>query len=277
MSNAAEVIDISPVGASPLIPITQQDVTALKKQREILKKFISSQMKEANFKDSQAEDYGEGDFGVIPGTRKKSLLKPGAEKLLRLFGLGARFRLVDKEIDRASNFAIYTYRCEVYHLRTGVVIAECDGSVNSQEVKYKERTVWRKKKLPNGKEVSESVKEVTPIFDILNTIIKMSQKRALIGATILATSASDFFTQDMEADEDPDATKAQESAPTSESKPKPDGTNQNTAPNADAQNAGDFCCGKKMMVSKYPDRETGEYPLYCTTCKSKRFIGTESK
>lgn len=272
-----EVIEVSPVGASPLIPITQQDLTTLKKQREILKKFIASQMKEANFKNPSADDYGEGDYGVIPGTKKKSLLKPGAEKLLRLFGLGARNRLADKEFDRAANFAMYTYRCEVYHLRTNVVIAECEGSVNSQEVKYRERTVWRKKKLPNGKEVSESVKEDTPVCDILNTIMKMAQKRALIGATILATSASDFFTQDMEADEDPAMTKAQDTPPpaTSESKSAGDGTSTST--NAKPEGADDICCGKKMMVSKYPDRETGEYPLYCMTCKSKRFNGAGSK
>jgi hypothetical protein len=243
-----------------------------------LKKFISSQMKEANFKNPSADDYGEGDYGVIPGTKKKSLLKPGAEKLLRLFGLGARNRLADKEFDRVANFAMYTYRCEVYHLRTNVVIAECEGSVNSQEVKYRERTVWRKKKLPNGKEVSESVKEDTPVCDILNTIMKMAQKRALIGATILATSASDFFTQDMEADEDPEMTKAQETAPpTSEPKAAASGTPSATAEDSAPQVADDICCGKKMMVSKYPDRETGEYPLYCMTCKSKRFNGAVSK
>jgi hypothetical protein len=271
-----DVIDVSPVGASPLIPITQQDLTALKKQRELLKKFIASQMKEANFKNPSADDYGEGDYGVIPGTKKKSLLKPGAEKILRLFGLGARNRLADKEIDRAANFAMFTYRCEVYHLRTNVVIAECEGSVNSQEVKYRERTVWRKKKLANGKEVSESVKEDTPVCDILNTIMKMAQKRALIGATILATSASDFFTQDMEADEDPEMTK-QEAAqpPSSEPKAPANGTPSASAPVSDAQEPDDICCGKKMMVSKYPDRETGEYPLYCTNCKSKRFNGTK--
>jgi len=34
--------------------------------------------------------------------------------------------------------------------------------------------------------------------DVVNTIQKMAQKRALVAATLLATSASEFFTQDME-------------------------------------------------------------------------------
>src|ERR1019366_6667026 len=34
--------------------------------------------------------------------------------------------------------------------------------------------------------------------DVVNTIQKMAQKRALVAATLLATSASEFFTQDVE-------------------------------------------------------------------------------
>ena len=36
------------------------------------------------------------------------------------------------------------------------------------------------------------------IADVVNTIQKMAQKRALVGATLIATSASEFFTQDVE-------------------------------------------------------------------------------
>lgn len=36
------------------------------------------------------------------------------------------------------------------------------------------------------------------IYDLVNTIDKMAQKRALIAATLIATNASEFFTQDME-------------------------------------------------------------------------------
>src|SRR5919199_879142 len=34
------------------------------------------------------------DYGVIPGTDKPTLLKPGAEKLCTLFGLSSRFQLI---------------------------------------------------------------------------------------------------------------------------------------------------------------------------------------
>lgn len=130
----------------------------------------------------------DNDYGIIPGTPKKSLLKPGAEKLMKLFGLGARFKLIDKEFDRYENFALFSYECEVYHLKTGIVLATCEGTANSHEKKYKNRSIKQ-----NGVVVDY---EPTPICDILNTLKKMAQKRALVGAVIIATAASDYFTQD---------------------------------------------------------------------------------
>jgi hypothetical protein len=40
------------------------------------------------------------------------------------------------------------------------------------------------------------------VADVVNTIQKMAQRRALVAATLIATSASEFFTQDVE-DADP--------------------------------------------------------------------------
>jgi hypothetical protein len=168
------------------MPVTRDDVEALKQQRELLNEFIKSQLK---------EDI-DGDYATIPGTNKKSLLKPGAEKLLRLFQLGVEVESVDKMIDPKGNFAMFTYRARIYPLRNAdVTIAECEGCCNSQEKKYKERNVWVK--LPNqANKVRQT--EATPVFDIMNTLMKMAQKRAVVGAAILAVGASDFFTQDIE-------------------------------------------------------------------------------
>src|SRR5512139_426489 len=57
------------------------------------------------------------DFGRIPGVDKPTLLKPGAEKLTVLFGLEARFNLVDREERWADNppFFFYRYECVLYH------------------------------------------------------------------------------------------------------------------------------------------------------------------
>lgn len=183
-NEAVLVLDDSKYLGSNL-PVTQADFDDLSNQRKMLKSFVSQQLK------------SDVDFGIIPGTPKPSLFKPGAEKLNRLFGLGAKFTLMDKEFDRPDNFAMYTYKCEIVHLKSGRVIAECEGSCNSQETKYKEKSVYEGK----GQYRKYKGKEATPIADIANTLMKMSQKRAMVGATILACAASDFFTQDLEDDE----------------------------------------------------------------------------
>ncbi len=246
---------------SNLTVVSQQNVDALKKQRELLREFVQSQLVEADFKTGGS---GEGDYGVIPGTKKRCLLKPGAEKIQRLFQLGCRFTLVDKEIDRHANFAMFTYKAEIYSLRNpDIVIADCDGTVNSQEVKYKERNVWRevvdKKGVKTGRK--EQLKEETPIYDVLNTLMKMAQKRAMLGATLLATGASEYFTQDML---DEDDLKIQTPV-------KKEVLKEESAPLIEPQSSEPpICCDKPMMLSKYPDKETGEIPWYCLKCKTKK-------
>lgn len=247
MSAKNEVVEMP----NQMSVVTKQDVESLQSQRGLLRNFVSSQLTEANF-----DKQGEGDFGIIPGTKKRSLFKQGAEKLQRLFQLGCSFEMVDKIIDKEANFAMYTYKARVYSLRDpSKIIAECEASVNSQETKYKERTVW--KKLANGR--SESTKEPTPIYDVLNTIQKMAQKRAMIGATILATGASEYFTQDM-LDEPGDGA----DVPLQAQPPRDSDQQAATAP------AGEppfHTCGKKMMLSKYPNKETGAIDWYCLACK----------
>jgi hypothetical protein len=250
---AQQVQHAQPAGISL---VTRQDVEAMKAQRELLKEFVGSQLVEAKFDDARSASYGEGDYGVIPGTKKRCLFKQGAEKLQRLFRLGCRFRATMQEVDKAANFAMFTYRCEIYLLETGMTIAECEGSANSQEDKYRERTVWKK----NSKGVSESTKEETPIFNVLNTLQKMAQKRAMIGATILATGASEYFTQDVLEPEE--VAKGGATPPPAAAQPE--------QPAAPAGEVAPECCGRPMMVSKYADKETGPVPpFYCVKCKAK--------
>lgn len=167
------------------LPVTREMLNNLKDQRALLSEFVSSQLRKDN------------DYGVIPGTKKASLFKPGAEKIRSLFGLNVRLECTFQTIDRDQNFAMFTYKASVY--KNDNLISECEGSTNSQEQKYKERKVWRQKVVGAGK---EQVLEVTPIFDVINTLQKMAQKRAMVGAIIVAVGASDFFTQDIDDIED---------------------------------------------------------------------------
>ena len=137
------------------------------------------------------------DFGVIPYTGKKpTLFKPGAEKLLKFFRYVPRFNLVEKVMDwnPEKPFFYFNYNCTIYD-RAGKVVAEANGSCNSREKKYAYKQAKNENQPPEPQ---------PPVFTftIVNTLEKMAQKRALIGATLIATCASMFFTQDIEDMED---------------------------------------------------------------------------
>lgn len=204
------------------------------------------------------------DYGVIPGTPKPSLYKPGAEKLRLVYGLSSEHDCIEKVVDLDRPYIDYTYRCTIKS-RQGQILAQCDGSCNSMEPKFgftwktvdklppgvdasklpsrlsrkriteydfainrsettgafaRSQAYWNKWKLAiktgiatrhvvhrSGKELDEWVMEEAVtlyripnpnVVGMKNTIMKMAQKRAFVGAILLATGASEFYTQDIE-------------------------------------------------------------------------------
>ena len=173
------------------------------------------------------------DYGKIPGTDKPALLQPGADKLCNLFGLTLKYNFLEKAEDWSGEqhggepFFYYQVGVDVY--RDDFLIGEGVGSCNSRESKYRwrkaERTCpqcgkanirksreggwycWRKTDgcgsvFNDGDpaiESQETGRKANPdVADAVNTILKMAYKRAKISGTINATSASEFFTQDIE-------------------------------------------------------------------------------
>jgi hypothetical protein len=152
------------------------------------------------------------DFGKIPGSDKPTLLKPGAEKLRTFFGFRIPVELVDKTEDWDKGFFNYIYRCNAFEGDS--LIASCEASANSKETKYRYRNImeWeatdddkknavkvvtKQKKSGNGSFKIYKLENTEP-FDLVNTLQKMAQKRAIVGAVLLAANASEFFTQDIE-------------------------------------------------------------------------------
>lgn len=124
------------------------------------------------------------DFGIVPGTNNKPvLLKPGAEKLCRLFNLYPQLELVESITDFDKPLFHYHYRCTIY--RHGEPIGQGEGCCNSKEKKYE--------------------KQQYKVYDLVNTICKISQKRALISAVLVAVGASEFFAQDLDPTEESDS------------------------------------------------------------------------
>lgn len=114
------------------------------------------------------------DIGIIPGTSKPTLLKPGAEKIVMMMGLSSRYEIMEKTEDYDKGFFAYNIRCILS--RHGMDICEGVGNCNSRESKYSK----------------------TDPYNITNTILKMAKKRAYVDAALSVASLSDIFTQDLE-------------------------------------------------------------------------------
>jgi len=77
-------------------------------------------------------------FGTIPGTKKPSLYKPGAEKLSLTFRLRPEYQI--RRTDMANDHREYEVTCTLYHIPTGQSIGEGVGSATTMEGKYRYRT-----------------------------------------------------------------------------------------------------------------------------------------
>lgn len=134
------------------------------------------------------------DYGTIPGTKRPTLYKAGAEHVTGAYGCYPRFRIVESEVDHdrvvpwtktyksgppkiGSSMGLYRYvvECEIVSRTTGDVVGSFYGSASTMESKYVDR--------PRDSE---------------NTILKMAEKRALVGAVLVTFGLSDQFTQDLE-------------------------------------------------------------------------------
>jgi hypothetical protein len=171
--------EVIPVQNTGVVRITENALSEMMTERSQLKSFIKSQLIEGV------------DFGLLPSVKTYSLFKAGAEKIASLFQLGSRIVKSEKTIEIKDNFAMFAVTIEIFHLPSGKAIAQCEGITNSQEKKWKEKKDYKTGKI-----------EATPVGDILNTLNKMAQKRAFVGGIIVATRASDFFTPDMNEEEE---------------------------------------------------------------------------
>lgn len=181
------------------------------------------------------------DFGLIPGTKKPTLLKPGAEKLALAYGLTGRFGH-HITYGHAADEPPITVVVDCYlHLggHDGPVVAQGMGLASSFENRYR----WRKagRLCPDcgregviftkgrggqwwhpsdakptggcganfGKDderlTTQDVGQVEnpDPFELGNTLLKMAEKRAYVDAVLRATASSGLFSQDME-DAEPD-------------------------------------------------------------------------
>ena len=181
--------------------------------------------------------------------KKPILFKPGAEKIATLFGFSVQVeRSGSSEFpaglkqDGGEPYFKYDYMATVRD-RSGVILSSCEGSCNSWEKKYRYRTqsqtcpqcgstealmqskkpgegffCWKKKSgcgatfpANDARITQQPVGQILnhEIFDQINTLMKMAQKRAMVGAVIIAANATQLFSRDLSVTMDEDAIDAE--------------------------------------------------------------------
>ena len=257
----SEVLNIKQGQSSDLLPVVEMKrrfQAVLDAQKAVMKEGLTR------------------DYGVIPGTQKPTLLKPGAEKLCTMFRLAPEFTVQTVQLGGDHREVLAT--CTLRHGPSGTVWASAHGSASTMESKYRYRgaeTESTGKQVPKkywedrdpaliGGKGYKAVKddngqwiihkkgdgklENPDIADVYNTVLKIAEKRALIAATLIATAASDYFTQDTEDFATPEAheshsesesgRQASSARPRAQNKakstPHGDATEQNNAPADDA-------------------------------------------
>jgi hypothetical protein len=131
-------------------------------------------------------------YGTIPGTRKPSLYKTGAELICTLFQLGTRYPKDSLLIEREDGHFRFTLTCQLFHIPTGRTVGEGIGAATTAEYRY--RIQCEDRVGQNGQTIKA---KFTP-HDLYNNVLKIAKKRAMVDAVLTATGASKIWTQDTE-------------------------------------------------------------------------------
>lgn len=173
--NEQNPTDLVPVTSGPIEYWSGAAKTGLKNRRE-REKIVADVLKSGP------------DFGIIPGTSKPTLLKPGAEKIADSLNLWPDFTILKEReefgLEAEDPFFFYKYRCILRQRGSDLAVGSGNGSCNSMEKRYRYYS-------------GGSLRPPEDIFAQVNTIDKMAQKRALVAAA-LSLGFSEQFTQDME-------------------------------------------------------------------------------
>src|SRR5690625_556672 len=134
------------------------------KRNEQFKKFIHETMVEGV------------DYGKVAGYTKPTLLKPGAEKICHYMKLSIHYEVSHRFEEWQEGIFYYEVRVMLKQRDNMQLVAQGIGSANTKEKQY----------------LGQSP------FTIINTVLKMAKKRALVDAVLNISATSGIFTQDIE-------------------------------------------------------------------------------
>lgn len=248
-------------------------------------------------------------FGVIPGTGgKPTLLQPGADLLLKMFNLVAEptHEIIYGDGVTTPQFTIKA-RCLIHQGDIdGPVVAIGEAAATSWEKKWRYRNAerkcpecgkstvikgqaqygggwlcWKKKdgcgaKWPDGAQEIEGQQagqiENPDPFELLNTAVKIANKRAKVHGTIAATDSSDLLTQDMEEGHEPQKTTPEAAQPAKTPQQPPAQANGPQAANGAAKQPTEpLCTGAQFaeieaaILGNYQDPQPAKAALMTAT------------
>jgi hypothetical protein len=160
----APLVSIEPKQSNDIVPSFAISLPEAKQRLELLQEFVKEMMIPGQ------------DYGIVPGVSKPSLFKPGAEKLTDIFGFSKQVEILYRTEDWENGLFNYEVKVSLINKRNQLVEAEGIGCCNSKEKRYRSQDP----------------------YNVVNTVLKMAKKRALIDAVLSATRSSGLFTQDVE-------------------------------------------------------------------------------
>ena len=120
--------EVTVTEAKETAPLTAQEI---KRQVQLIQEVMQAVMQEGYH------------YGVIPGTEKPTLLKPGAEKLTTTFRLAPLLHVEAREL--ANGHREYQVRCTLVHIPTERVYGEGVGLCSTLESRYRYRNAGNRR------------------------------------------------------------------------------------------------------------------------------------
>lgn len=262
--------------------LTRAGLEHTKEQLQLLDDFVKDVLRENQ------------DFGVIPGTDKPTLYKPGAANVIAAFNCHSEPFCEERTVDPAGKYASYEYHVDVIHNVTGKVMARGFGECNSHEVKYRYRDAkptcpmckapaifkskfkeefycWAKQggcnatfKIDDPAITSQStgrIENEDPL-DQTNTYMKMAIKRAEVDAALRLPGVARFFTQDLEdmrsTESATDNDAAEQPEPTPQPHPRRPNQKQPKTPEMTVEELQDWVSAQEMGWDFFVSAIVGE-------------------
>lgn len=224
MDSTATALAIAPQTeiTGPIVDLTeyfkpQLTVAEALKREQQLMQIIGTLLKPTTQDKWGNVNFDGADYGVIPGTKNRSLFQTGAEKLALLFGLTVTALCIEKQEDWEKGFFRYTYKATASF--KGHTIREVTRTCHTREKKY--AYVWVTRPTPppdTQKEMLEEMKarwgsewvnkQKTKVWQerrdnpdpwSLQFIVEaMAQKRAKVAAVKEALAATGYFSQEID-------------------------------------------------------------------------------